>query len=993
MGRELKCPICLSLLNSAASLTCNHVFCNACIHASMKLVPNCPVCKVPYRPREIRPAPQMDNLVSIYKSLEAASGVNIFVTQTETSTKIAGEENKSASKTFGIEENDNIAMQTSEQNNEEGNEKRGSKRSRKTKNGNCNPSSVKPSFPTKKRVQVPQHPPLESPLPTKLVAENDQVTASEPQRHPVINKGKGVLNEKGELILSPFFWLRDDVEQSTQLSDDKKSTQLLDEDEDHATDTPPGVPCFSDMKDSDDEFPLEMTPKSAAPGDIPKDAEFFDSEMFEWTQRPCSPELLSSPLKLQVEDTYECEGLEQDTEATLMDLSILAEPKSHNRKSMDDENEMSKEEVSPPTLSSLRNGISKIKGGLRKSSKRVRMIESKKKNGRMRSIQELMGVPSGSQKAKLSTKDFSNDNALNMGKKSHDKKKEVGIGADSARVSLDQKEDSGGCDVKRNGKRRKVTVTQQQKVCNMSKSGKNAPKDRIIPTGDVAVNPYPLNTSAPINDDKEVTDSSSKVKSKVTRAGKSKNMKQVTFSEEIFEDNIADGIQKVNEKNSSKETLTPENISNSLCMDKNSLSKIKKSLPNSSSSVLQKCETHPTHPTKIQCAFCHTAEESEDSGVMMHYLNGKPIKEDQIGATSVIHVHKNCAEWAPNVYFNEDDDVVNLETELKRSRSISCAFCGVKGAALGCYEKTCRKSFHVPCAKMTPNCQWDHYNFVMLCPLHACCKLPCKEPEFQSKKKKKCELRNSCINQPQIAVKSDNRQDALWKSQRKNKSLVLCCSAITDAERALVSDFERLSGATVLKTWDPSVTHIIASTNEKGACKRTFKFLMGVLGGKWILTIEWIKACLNATELLDEQQYEIEVDTHGVRGGPRLGRLRTSNKQPKLFSGYKFYFMSDFLPSYKKYLHDLVVAAGGTVLNRKPVSEDEKSHSSGCSSVFTFIVYSLELPDNCKTREKSSILHSRRSAAEALASSTGSLAASNSWVLNCIAGCKLQDLE
>lgn len=42
------------------------------------------------------------------------------------------------------------------------------------------------------------------------------------------------------------------------------------------------------------------TAQSAAPGDIPKDAEFFDSEMFEWTQRPCSPELLSSPLKLQV---------------------------------------------------------------------------------------------------------------------------------------------------------------------------------------------------------------------------------------------------------------------------------------------------------------------------------------------------------------------------------------------------------------------------------------------------------------------------------------------------------------------------------------------------------------------------------------------------------------------------------------------------------------------------------------------------------------------
>lgn len=61
---------------------------------------------------------------------------------------------------------------------------------------------------------------------------------------------------------------------------------------------------------------------------------------------------------------------------------------------------------------------------------------------------------------------------------------------------------------------------------------------------------------------------------------------------------------------------------------------------------------------------------------------------------------------APNVYFG-DDDVVNLESELKRSRRITCFFCGVKGAALGCYEMSCRKSFHVPCAKLTPECRWD----------------------------------------------------------------------------------------------------------------------------------------------------------------------------------------------------------------------------------------------------------------------------------------------
>lgn len=53
-----------------------------------------------------------------------------------------------------------------------------------------------------------------------------------------------------------------------------------------------------------------------------------------------------------------------------------------------------------------------------------------------------------------------------------------------------------------------------------------------------------------------------------------------------------------------------------------------------------------------------------------------------------------------------------------------------------------------------------------------------------------------------------------------------------------VSDFERLSGITVLKKWDSSVTHVIASTNENGACRRTLKILIGILEGKWILNME-----------------------------------------------------------------------------------------------------------------------------------------------------------
>lgn len=71
---------------------------------------------------------------------------------------------------------------------------------------------------------------------------------------------------------------------------------------------------------------------------------------------------------------------------------------------------------------------------------------------------------------------------------------------------------------------------------------------------------------------------------------------------------------------------------------------------------------------------------------------------------------------APNVYF-KDDNAMNLKAEVARSKRISCSCCGVKGAALGCYDKSCHRSFHVPCAKLMPECRWDS---VSLCLFKKC---------------------------------------------------------------------------------------------------------------------------------------------------------------------------------------------------------------------------------------------------------------------------------
>lgn len=117
-------------------------------------------------------------------------------------------------------------------------------------------------------------------------------------------------------------------------------------------------------------------------------------------------------------------------------------------------------------------------------------------------------------------------------------------------------------------------------------------------------------------------------------------------------------------------------------------------------------------------------------------------------------------------------------------------------------------------------------------------------------------------------------------------------------------------------------------------------------------------------------------------------------QKPKLFNECKFYFMGDYAPLYKKYLQDLVIAGGGTILNRKPIPEiPENSSGSMVIASKTFIIYSLELPEKCESSSKANLLLQRRcSDAKTLANSTGTTAVSNSWILNSIAACKLQSI-
>ncbi|KAA8550722.1 hypothetical protein F0562_002406 [Nyssa sinensis] len=394
---------------------------------------------------------------------------------------------------------------------------------------------------------------------------------------------------------------------------------------------------------------------------------------------------------------------------------------------------------------------------------------------------------------------------------------------------------------------------------------------------------------------------------------------------------------------------------------------------------------------KSICAFCQSSRITDRTGPMLHYVNGKEAMGDVATHSNVIHVHKKCIEWTPQVYY-VGETVKNLEAEVARASKLKCSSCGIKGAALGCFVKSCRKSYHVPCA-LDLYCRWDCEDFLVLCPTHYSAKFPSemstsrKVAKFQSEKpmSRKDANKKEHTMLTQISLKKPN----FWAgSPLGAKEWLLCGSALSSEEKYLLVKFASICGATVSKFWKPNVTHVIAATDAEGACSRTLKVLMAILNGKWILRIDWIRACMEAMHPVDEESYEVSLDNHGCCNGPKTGRLRVLNNAPKLFNGLYFYFCGDFLPAYKEDLLDLVITAGGTVIENKEQLV-ARSHEVQATHSAILVVYNLDPPQGCQL-VKGAFALERKAAAENLADEIGSQVIGHTWLLESIAACNLQ---
>lgn len=954
----------------------------------------------------------MDNLVSILKSMEVETGTNAVSTQVTSVVEVAD----------GTE-HANSGRRSKRLQKSKGQKKIPSKKEANTMKPTAASASCptkKPSFSTNKRIHVTPFPESETPMrPQKIMKpEEPKNKLNDDAEH---GKDAMASDKPGCFSLSPFFWLREG-------EDEGGTAETLSDPLSLDTPLRHNAPCYSDIQDSDDKTPPIRTPNSKAA--VP---EVFDSEIFEWTQRPCSPELYSTPLKKQgsVKNIQDQIAENDDWEDLHLGGSFDKLGHASNAVPRVDAKEMKqKGKKARVRNSKSAKQPSRPKASMKEAdanqqdSNCTRSLAGNSKNTKlpnrpMISIKETDVNQQDSNSTRILAAKLCEKNSIATKKNTSNRRYKAFSNINPLPCSYDNslktflpEEDKeteahdDGISTKRTQKKGKkgqhkcarklgiignstVEATESnpeprsKRVRRMTDGG-NAENIRVI-AGSGSETEIPQLHSIIKGCTRNKPSDARREKRKLSGEMKSKigleSLKQNIGGNGL---NILPGKCQGSETtqaassaiSASVENTSAKGTEQSDCSGMKNFRKLQAC--NGRSTFLLKCDT----VSKVSCAFCQSDDTTEESGEMVHYHNGKRVPEEFSAGANVTHAHKNCLEWAPNVYF-EDDSVFNLTAELTRSKRIKCACCGIKGAALGCFDKSCRKSFHFTCAKLIPECRWDTENFVMLCPLHQSSKLPNESSGGQKQSKR--------IVTPKGPSQVRSSQDCSnnWKWASGPQKWVLCCSALSTAEKGIVSEFAKLTGVPISTSWSPSVTHVIASTDLSGACKRTLKFLMAILYGKWIVSMDWVKACMDRMEPVDEQKFEVTTDVHGISEGPRLGRQRVTNKQPKLFNGMQFYLHGNYTKSYRGYLQDLVVAAGGTILHRKPVSRDHQMLLDNRCPVV--IVYSVENQEKAKLAADD---HRRQADdAWALACASGGKVASSAWMIDSIAACSLQPLS
>lgn len=136
------------------------------------------------------------------------------------------------------------------------------------------------------------------------------------------------------------------------------------------------------------------------------------------------------------------------------------------------------------------------------------------------------------------------------------------------------------------------------------------------------------------------------------------------------------------------------------------------------------------------------------------------------------------------------------------------------------------------------------------------------------------------------------------------EDMVLTASGLETADRELLKSFCEKRGCQYAREWDTSITHVVCPDDGREP-KKTFKYLMGILTGKHIVSVDWLEQCDSNNSCMPESEFS-------------LNPLTENENQSKVLKGYKIQIKGASASP----VEELIRAAGGFVA--KKMSKDEK---------------------------------------------------------------------
>ncbi|XP_015506655.1 breast cancer type 1 susceptibility protein isoform X2 [Parus major] len=149
----------------------------------------------------------------------------------------------------------------------------------------------------------------------------------------------------------------------------------------------------------------------------------------------------------------------------------------------------------------------------------------------------------------------------------------------------------------------------------------------------------------------------------------------------------------------------------------------------------------------------------------------------------------------------------------------------------------------------------------------------------------------------------------------KRKEMSIVASGLNHSEHLVVQKFVKKTQSTLSNHITEGTTHVIMKTDEELVCERTLKYFLGIAGGKWVVSYQWIIQSFKEGRILDEENFEVRGDVINGRNhqGPKRARQALTEK---IFKGFEICCCGPFTGMTTEHLEWMVELCGASVVKQ-----------------------------------------------------------------------------